>query len=50
MKPVHVRATIALPGLRVGEEAIVDGENDYVLLCLERGYLVPVEEARDGDA
>jgi hypothetical protein len=47
MTPLRVRATISLPGLRVGEQAIVDTENDFVALCLEREYLVPVEG--DGD-
>lgn len=50
MTALHVRATISLPGLRVGEEAIVDSENDYVALCLERGYLVPVEEASGSES
>lgn len=38
-----VRATINLPGLRVGEHAFVDPEDDYMRDALRTLALVPVE-------
>lgn len=38
-----VRATINLPDLRVGEEALVDLTDKYVADCLAARFIVPVE-------
>ncbi len=42
-RKVLVRATVNLPGLRAGREAIVDPSTEYVKRVLAAGYLVPVD-------
>lgn len=39
---IVARATVALPGLGVGQEATVDPANPYIARCLTESYLVPV--------
>jgi hypothetical protein len=45
---VPVTATINLPGLGLGREALVDPDDPYIADCLARGYLV--REATRGEA
>jgi hypothetical protein len=39
---ILVRATIHLPGLRLGDEALIDPSLPYERDCLNAGYLVRV--------
>lgn len=41
---VLVRATVNLPRLPAGTEALVDPTIPYIAGCLDKGLLVPVEE------
>lgn len=43
-KWLAVRATVNLPGVRVGNVVWVDPENEYVASCLDAGFLVPEDE------
>lgn len=36
---IWVRATISLPGLSLGREALIDPGDPYMADCLARGYL-----------
>jgi hypothetical protein len=50
MTQIPVRATINLPGLARGKEALVDPDDPYIAGCLERGRLVripPEDRAAD---
>jgi hypothetical protein len=43
---VKVRATVSLPKMPVGREALVDPDVPYVAAALEKGYLVRVNPPR----
>lgn len=52
-EPVEIwaRATINLPGLARGQEALVDPTVPYIGAALENRYLIAIDEpARDGEA
>jgi hypothetical protein len=36
---IWAQATISLPGLPLGRDALVDPSDPYIADCLERGYL-----------
>lgn len=40
---IVVRATVHLPGLGVGQEALADPTDPYVAECLEHALVVPVD-------
>lgn len=40
---VEVRATINLPGLRLGQTAFVDPSDPYIADCLAAELIVPLE-------
>jgi hypothetical protein len=44
---VYARASIHLPGLPLGQAALVDPSDPYIADALEHGYLVP-ETAPEG--
>lgn len=44
---VEVRATINLPGLRLGQTAIVDPADPYIADCLAAELIVPLDERDD---
>lgn len=43
--PIAVRATVNLAGLPAGTEALVDPDDPFIALCLERRLLVPLPPA-----
>lgn len=45
MSKVLVRATVHLPGLKLGQEAIVDSEDPYIASCLEAQLIVRIDFA-----
>lgn len=47
---IRVRATINLPGLPAGQEAMADAEDPDIKACLEATYLVVVDNGGDDDA
>lgn len=47
---ILVRATINLPGLPAGQQAMADPEDPDVKACLEATYLVVVDEGEDEGA
>lgn len=47
---ILARATIGLPGLPLGREALVDPSDPYIADCLARGYLVVVAEESEAES
>lgn len=47
---ILVRATINLPGLAAGQEAMADPDDPDVRACLEAKYLVIVDRGEDDSA
>lgn len=41
---VECQATIHMPGISPGQIIRVDPTVDYIAMCIEQGYLVPVRE------
>lgn len=42
-KRIEARATISIPGLKVGSVALVDPDDDYIRMCLDSKKLVPTQ-------
>lgn len=46
--PLRVRATINLPDLDRGQEALVDPSDEWIRDALAEGWLTPTDEPPDG--